>query len=120
MNKIVIAEILTLVSPFRDLIYVEVCCVCVPLLCLVLFVSGGWYSSYSDTQSLFTRHPSCRSSESSYGMVHLVAGGVVSRPKCVVSLMRFAKSVLGLSLWPPCCSCLCLLSTEFHGAPPSP
>ena len=27
------------------------------LLCSVLYVSGGWYSSCSDTRSLFTQHP---------------------------------------------------------------
>ena len=34
----------------------EVCCVYV-CICyvLVLFVSGGWYSSYSETQSIFIR-----------------------------------------------------------------
>ena len=35
---------------------VEVCCLCVTYYVLVLFVSGGWYLSCSDTQSLFTRH----------------------------------------------------------------
>ena len=35
----------------------NVCCVCVPLLCYVsmLFVNGSRYLSYSDTQLLFTR-----------------------------------------------------------------
>ena len=86
---------------------------------LVLFVNGGWYPSCGDTRLLFTRHPSCGSTELCYGKVHLVVGGGVSRPKCEFSLMCFTKSVLGLNSWPPCCSCLCLLSTKFHGAPPS-
>jgi hypothetical protein len=33
---------------------VEVCCLCVTCYVLVLFISGGWYSSCNDTQSLFT------------------------------------------------------------------
>ena len=37
------------------LLHVEVCCLCVFLLCLILFDSDGWYSSCSDTRSLFTR-----------------------------------------------------------------
>ena len=39
----------SLLSTWRCIVYVCLCYV------IVLFVSGGWYSSYSDTQSLFTR-----------------------------------------------------------------
>ena len=31
------------------------CCLCLTLLCLVMFVSGGWYSSCSNTWSVSTR-----------------------------------------------------------------
>jgi hypothetical protein len=52
--------------------------------------------------------PSCGSTELDDNKVHLVAGGDVSRPMCVFSWMLFVKSMLGFSLWPPCCNCLCL------------
>lgn len=51
---------------------------------------------------------SCWSVKSGDGKVHLIVGGVVSRPMCVLSSIRFAESVLNFSLWPPCCICRCL------------
>jgi hypothetical protein len=41
---------------------VEMCCLCVTLLCfLCCLVSGGWYSRCSDTRSVFTRQGNLKS-----------------------------------------------------------